>query len=114
MRGPQRRSGSQFAQPFLVGLGLEPATVGTARRERPVPPASPPPFGPCWTRTSDLGIKSPPERAVASCKKRKGAAQGTVRRCSELQGAVGDRDEPVLPLVLPVVVLFNNRRRPAT
>src|SRR5215211_2049585 len=106
MRGGRREV--RFAvrtEPFLVGrAGLEPATVGTAQGERPVPPASPPPFGPCWTRTSDLGIKSPAEQAVAKCKKRKGAAKRTVRRCSELQRAVGDGDESVLSLVLPGVL----------
>src|SRR5215211_9024244 len=110
MRGGRREV--RFAvrtEPFLVGrAGLEPATVGTAQGERPVPPASPPPFGPCWTRTSDLGIKSPAEQAVAKCKKRKGAAKRTVRRCSELQRAVGDGDESVLSLVLPGVAAGDN------
>jgi hypothetical protein len=60
--------------------------------------------GPCWTRTSDLGIKSPAEQAAPCCKKRKEAAKRRKRRFSELQRTAGYGDAPVLSFLLALAV----------
>jgi hypothetical protein len=91
------------------GVGVLPAGTSTVLT-RPTWRLAGVLFGPCWTRTSDLGIKSPREQAVASCKRRKDAAKRTVRGCSELQRAVGRGDESVLSLVLPLLLKSTTRR----
>jgi hypothetical protein len=64
--------------------------------------------GPGWDRTSDLGIKSPGERAAVGCDKRKDAANSAGGPRNELQPEAVSGDEPVRAFVHALVVVRDN------
>jgi len=87
------RGSAGFCGEAKANLDREIALVASVRAGTPSICSFP--DGPCWARTSDLGINSPSPLQARSCKKRQMPAPGRFRLCNDLHRTAVVGDEAV-------------------